>query len=203
MGRTETEFMAEALALGYPLRQKVTVPWLTWNGHRNPNLDRFSETVINVLHELFIALGGDEARLIAKAGQRLQPDSFLREQILELDEIQHFSTARLNTFEFYPADAQLGFDIDEYRDLCRRWAPSGGDRYRAAKATVDFPRPGGRTAQRAYFDAVRDLLAPHTPAGPVIRIPAPECDPTTAVRRLRSRLAPSTASQYDHMHRRR
>jgi hypothetical protein len=41
---------------------------------------------------------------------------------------------------------------------------------------VDVPRFGARRAQRAYFDSVRDLAAPVFGNGPVIRVPAADCD---------------------------
>jgi hypothetical protein len=40
---------------------------------------------------------------------------------------------------------------------------------------MDFPFAGARRAQRAYFDAFRDLAAPSFGLR-VLRIPAPECD---------------------------
>ncbi len=44
------------------------------------------------------------------------------------------------------------------RALCRDWG-SRADRYRASKSALAFG-PGGRQAQRAYHDAVRDLVVP-------------------------------------------
>jgi len=183
MGRTETQFMADAKAAGYPLAQNRTVSWLTCHGHRNPSLQAIPARVIDSLHDLFNALGGDERRLQGKPAQPLRPDSFLYGQILELDEIQHFSTARLTALKLYPADTPLGFDIDEYQALCRRWRKG---RRSLPKRQTDGRLSPCRRAHRAarLLHAVRDLLAPHAGAGPVIRIPAPECDPTIAVKRL-------------------
>lgn len=181
--------MAGARRAGYAIKPGATLPWLTVHGHLSTGLDAIPASVVNTLRRIFLALGGDEDALRAKRRGPLRPDAFLGGQILELDEIQHFSSARLRSLDAYPADAALGFDLDEYRALCRRWAPHGGDRYRAAKQTIDFPAPGGRTAQRAYFDALRDLLAPYAGTDPVIRIPAPECDPHLALDRLRDHTA--------------
>lgn len=186
MGRTEQAFMAGARAAGYAVTPGRTVSWLTGYGHLEPALSRMVPAeIIEVLQRIFLTLDGDEELLRAKRASRLRPDALLGGQILEVDEIQHFSTARLTALDLYPERAPLAFDRDEYRALCRRWAPKGGDRYRAGKQTVEFPHPGGRTAQRAYFDALRDLVAPHIAAGPVIRIAAPECDPALALKRLR------------------
>lgn len=185
MGRTEQQFLAGARARGYALETGRTVPWLTVHGHLEPALKaQVPSEIIDVLRDVFLSLGGDEELLRAKRSGRLRPDAFLGDRILELDEIQHFSTARLAALERYPHDAPLGFDRDRHMALCRQWAPMGGDRYRASKQTREFPHHGGRTAQRAYFDALRDLAAPHFGAGPVIRIAAPECDPRLAIRRM-------------------
>jgi hypothetical protein len=61
------------------------------------------------------------------------------------------------------------------------------DRYRAGKPTRDFPFAGGRRAQRAYFDAFRDLVAPSFGLR-VLRVPAPECDGALAYQRLHAAL---------------
>jgi hypothetical protein len=188
MGRTEQGFMAAARAAGYAITSGAPVPGLTGRGHLEPGLVAAApEEVIAALHGMFVALGGDEAVLRTKRSAPLRPDGLLGGRLLEVDEIQHFTTARLMTLDRYADDASVGFDRDEYQSLCRHWAPRGGDRYRASKPTVDFPRPGGRTAQRAYFDALRDLAAPYLSVGPVLRIPAPECDPAIALTRLRAR----------------
>lgn len=192
MGRTDQEFMAGASTAGYPITSGGTMPWLTGFGHLDAGVTSRTPTeVIDVLRRIFMVLGGDESLLRAKRAVLLRPDGFLRGRILEIDEIQHFSTARLAALDLYPDDAPLGYDRDEYRSLCRRWASNGGDRYRANKQTAEFPRCGGRTAQRAYFDALRDLVAPHAGGGPVIRIAAPECDSTLALSRLRTTMGPT------------
>ncbi|MGH3004420.1 MAG: hypothetical protein ACRDOS_00650 [Gaiellaceae bacterium] len=139
------------------------------------------------LHE---RLGGDETALALKrSGGGPRPDFILREAelIVEVDEVQHFTSDRLLTLELYPKRMEIAFDIDEYRTLASKWS-SVADKYRAAKPALDFPHPGGRRAQRAYFDAVRDLVAPSF-GWTVCRIPAPECDPIIAFTRLTDRLA--------------
>jgi very-short-patch-repair endonuclease len=128
---------------------------------------------LSAIHE---RLEGDEHALARKrAGSGPRPDLFLRSAalIVEVDEIQHFTSDRLLTLELYPPDAHLAFDPNEYRALIRTWSPVA-DNYRAAKPAVDFPRPGGRRTQRAYFDGVRDLVAPSF-GWTVLRIPVPEC----------------------------
>jgi hypothetical protein len=116
-------------------------------------------------------LGGDSSLLRSK--RRKEPDcDFLwgEHTIIELDEFQHFSTARLRSLDIYRS-FRVGFDVTRYRELCQEHR-GRADRYRASKQGPDFQREGSRTAQRAYMDAVRDLFAPSI-GYTVIRIPAP------------------------------
>ncbi|MDD9204925.1 hypothetical protein PU560_00430, partial [Georgenia sp. 10Sc9-8] len=82
----------------------------------------------------------------------------------------------------------LGFDVGEYRALCRQWGLRA-DRYRATKAAVGFG-DGGRQRQRAYHDALRDLVAPAMGTPAVIRVPVLDRDGAAAYQRVR-----------DHLHR--
>jgi hypothetical protein len=66
---------------------------------------------------------------------------------VEVDEVQHFTTARLSTFAHYPPAADVGFDVEEYQSLIGQWRKQA-DRAFAHKVAADFPRPGGRQAQR-------------------------------------------------------
>jgi hypothetical protein len=100
--------------------------------------------------------------------------------------------AMCRALETYPKSARLAFDLDEYLRLTRTWQQEA-DRYRAAKPTVDFPFPGGRRAQRAYFDACRDLLAPDFGLC-VLRVAAPERDATLAFARFREATGLKTAA---------
>jgi hypothetical protein len=191
MGATERGVFALARQAGVDLEPGNTVSWLSNRGHLNPILANVvPESILGTLSTIHQSLGGDEEALTAKrAGSSPWPDFFLHSAalIVEVDEIQHFTSDRLVTLEAYPKTVQLAFDVSEYRSLASQWS-SVADSYRAAKPAVDFPRPGGRRAQRAYFDAVRDLIAPSF-GWTVLRIPAPECDATTAAARLHERLA--------------
>jgi hypothetical protein len=127
-------------------------------------------------------LGGDAALLASKRTSRPKVDLILGDAMaVEVDEFQHFTTSRLRTLGRYDG-IDVGFDVDRYEALCVQHAQRA-DAYRRAKTAVEFPFPGGRTAQRAYLDAVRDLLGP--PHGwTVIRIPAPEGDLGAALQEL-------------------
>jgi hypothetical protein len=184
MGKTQSEFAALTAADG--LEPGHRLPWLSNRGHLHLEEIGASIGLVNRLREIYLALGGDEQALASKrAGSDPTPD-FLHgpsSQLVEVDEIQHFTSDRRLTLEMYPSSLSLGFDINAYSGLCTTWSATA-DRYRATKQTRDFSYPGGRRAQRAYFDALRDLAAPAFGNGPVIRIPAPECDGSLAYRRF-------------------
>lgn len=187
MGATEDTFYSLAVGDGFELQRGLTVPWLTNLGHLNVAIR--DESTTNELRELHRQLKGDEQLLASKrSGSNPRLDFVLSAQklIIEVDEIQHFTSDRLTTLRAYPDGLKCGFDIEHYCALTERWRHRG-DRYRATKTAADFPFAGGRRAQRAYFDACRDLTAPaHT--FQVVRVPAPECDGLLAYRRFRDGL---------------
>lgn len=126
-----------------------------------------------LLERIFLALGGDLDDLARGAHRSLRPDWFhdASDTAVEVDEEQHFTSDRLRTLSLYDADQPLGFDLSTYKALCEQHRASS-DRYRAAKPARGFRREGGRRAQRAYFDAVRDIGLPALGFSPVIRVPA-------------------------------
>lgn len=117
------------------------------------------------------------------------PGDFFHEPsgtFVEVDESQHFTSWRLASLDLYPPDTPLGFDLATYRGSCQEWAPKS-DRYRAAKAAVGFGQ-AGRQRQRAYHDALRDLVVPAMGHPPVIRVPAPTPDGEGVYEAVRERL---------------
>lgn len=77
--------------------------------------------------------------------------------ILEFDESQHFSRARLVTLEFYPRSVELGFSPARWQQLCR-----------AIDARDD--RPIDRDERRAWYDALRDLVPSAYGFTPTVRL---------------------------------
>lgn len=137
---------------------------------------------------IYVALDGSVDELAAARTTRLTGD-FLHAAtgtLIEVDEHQHFTSARLTTLKRYPADAQVGFDLGRYAALCREWRPKA-DRAFAHRAAPGFG-PGGRQRQRAYYDALRDLAAPAMGHPPLVRIAAPTNDGRAAYRAHRDRL---------------
>lgn len=141
------------------------------------------------LRTIFDLLGGDPHDLELGAHRSLTMDWLLPDSqlVIEVDESQHFTSDRLVSLEAYPPDAGVCFSIDEYKQLCRILR-GGSDKYRVAKEARGFRRNGGRRAQRAYFDAVRDLGAP-TQGWRVFRVAAGHGDGALAYRESRKRLA--------------
>lgn len=102
---------------------------------------------------------------LAPARERRRLDVVLtypdgQRQIVEIDERQHFTAARATTLECYPREARLGFDaalwLARSRELSGR-EPGGGF---AKPRPPLFPGDGGRHRQRAFRDALADLLPP-------------------------------------------
>ena len=141
------------------------------------------------MERIFEALDGRVEEQAAKRSTSLPGDFFHEASgtFIEVDESQHFTSWRLRSLSLYPPDTPLGFDLDGYRDLCEEWAPKS-DRYRAAKAAVGFGE-AGRQRQRAYHDALRDLVVPAMGHPPVIRVPAPTRDGQAAYAAVRERMA--------------
>lgn len=181
----------EGRTAGLALAHASKLPWLTGRGHLSPAVqEKAPAHVINALARMHSDLGGDaEALANKRPGNPPTPDLIHLGSgcLIEVDEVQHFTSARLRTFDFYPREVPLGFDVDEYRELIELWR-SKGDRAYAHKTSVDFPKPGGRQAQRAYNDALRDLLGPTFTGHPVIRLPVPGRALDGIIVRLRSSL---------------
>jgi hypothetical protein len=176
-------FQARAQAAGITLRANVAVPWLTRHGHLEPDVQRkLPQKALDALDRILTELGGDADALASKTRGSSRVDFILEAAgaIVEYDEVQHFTSARLKTLALYPRSSALGFDLDAYIEIVRRWA-SRGDRAFAHKTAAEFPGGAGRQRQRAYLDAFRDLAAPHCGSGPILRIASPENDYGAAV----------------------
>lgn len=183
MGATEDTFYSLAVADGNEITRGVTVHWLSNLGHLNPAIG--NDTVTHALRAVHNQLRGDEQLLASKrSGSSPRLDFVLPAEklIIEVDETQHFTSDRLATLRMYPDDLDYAFDIEYYCHLVESWR-NRADRYRAAKTARDFPFAGGRRAQRAYFDACRDLTA-SAHGFRVLRVHAPECDGALAYRRF-------------------
>jgi hypothetical protein len=77
--------------------------------------------------------------------------------ILEVDERQHFNHYRALTLERYPRSVRVAFPLKVWIERSWRRKPSSGGRASRPCPPL-FPDPGGRHQQRAFRDALADLL---------------------------------------------
>jgi hypothetical protein len=179
--------------------------WLCEQGHvglervakarRDPALVGPVKAALGPLAAIYARLKGDVSVLHASRANLLLAVDLVHEPtgtVIEVDEAPHFSSFRLTALELYPADARVGFDLGEHRELCRAWCArtDGLDRGLAAKG-FGF---GGRQRERAYHDALRDLAVPAMRHPPVVRIAAVDGDGAAAYARHRGALLVLSAS---------
>jgi len=173
--------------------------WLCEQGHvglervararRDPALAAPVRAAVERLGAIYARLKGDVAVLYASRATLLLPVELVHEPtgtVVEIDEPPHFTSFRLAALELYGADARVGFDLDEHKELCRVWRATtdGLARGLAAKG-FGF---GGVQRERAYRDALLDLAAPAMGHPPVVRIAAVDGDGATAYARHRESL---------------
>jgi hypothetical protein len=92
-----------------------------------------------------------------------------RDFLFELDEKQHFNEFRAATLRCYPTDLPLAFDRKAWLTSCvaKQTLERGG--FAAPKPPL-FPDPGGRHRQRAFRDALADVLPPVHGYLPTLRL---------------------------------
>lgn len=120
------------------------------NKHSQENFGKY----YSIIDKIFKSLNGDINANQTKRSVALDCDAYFGGQynfIFEFDEFQHFSSSRLKTIEFYPANLKLNFDLKTWESLCLTYKDRA-DSYRRSKTTTDFNFVGGRTAQRAYLE---------------------------------------------------
>lgn len=86
-------------------------------------------------------------------------DYYLPEKnfIVEFDENQHFSRARMHSLSCYPDDLTYGFSVARWKELCS-----------LIEAVDDTPVD--RDERRAWYDALRDLVPAFYGLGPTVRL---------------------------------
>jgi len=125
----------------------------------------YAETAIGAaLVQIHTALGGLRGhRDFIKSAELPPCDYFVPDPpfILEFDESQHFSQARLATLVNYPKSFPLGFSVEHWQELCRQ-----------IDARDD--EPIDRDERRAWYDTLRDLLPTVHGFKPTVRLYAEE-----------------------------
>ena len=181
----EHDFASEVATYGLALRAGRPIRGLTSRGHLDTDARQMvAPEILDAVRQVFTALGGDEEALAAKAPRPIRPDLVDDDnRLVEVDEVQHFTSARGATFEHYPPSAALGFSPSEYAAAVRAWS-GRADRAFAHKRSADFDFIGGRAAQRAYLDALRDLFAPALTGHALVRVAVPDRGIAAAARRF-------------------
>jgi hypothetical protein len=197
-GDVQPAFARAAAADGIVLASR-SFDWLCEQGHvgleriakarRDPALVAPVTAALERLGAIYARLNGDLSVLHAARENLLLPVELVHEPtgtVIEVDESPHFTSFRLAALELYPDDGTIGFDLDDYKELCRVWctATDGLSRGIPAKG-FGF---GGLQRERAYHDALLDLGAPAMGHPPVVRIAAVDGDGAAAYGRHRATL---------------
>lgn len=96
-------------------------------------------------------------------------DSDGRSRFLEVDEKQHFNSFRAATLSLYPDDTPIAFDREMWTKASRMKTRLEGGGFGRPCPPL-FPMEGGRHRQRAFRDALADLLPPVHNFLPTLRI---------------------------------
>jgi hypothetical protein len=90
-------------------------------------------------------------------------------RIVEIDEMQHFTPPRARTLALYPPGTKTAYDRTVWatRAAATTRLPGGG--FARPKPPL-FPEPGGRHLQRAFRDAIADLLPSVHGWAPTLRV---------------------------------
>lgn len=176
--------------------ERGSFEWLCEQGHvglervakarRDPALVAPVRAAVELLATIHVRLGGDVSVLHASRKNLLLPVGLLHEPsgtVIELDDSSHFTSFRLAALELYPADASIGFALDEYKQLCLEWC-SRTDGLARGLPVKGFGF-GGAQRERAYRDALRDLATPAMGHPPVLRVAAVEGDGAASYQRVR------------------
>jgi hypothetical protein len=196
----QTAFADEAAKDGITLGH-TTFDWLCEQGHvglervakarRDPAIVAPVIAALEVLGAVYARLKGDVSVLRAARENLLLPVDLCHAPtgtVIEVDGPAHFTSFRLTALDLYPAGVAVGFDVEEYRDLCRAWAGRSDVLSRGLPAKgFGF---GGVQRERAYHDALRDLATPAMGHPPLVRIPAVDVDGAAAYARARQALLP-------------
>jgi len=198
-GDVKAAFAEAAAADGLKLKP-TTFDWLCEQGHvglervakarRDPAIVEPVKAALQVLAAIYARLKGDPAVLPAARENLFLPVDLFHESsgtVIVVDEKEHFTSFRLVALELYPADARLGFDIEEHQALCREHAREADTVGRALVAKgFGF---GGGPRERAYHDALRDLATPAMGHPPLLRVTALDGDGAAAYARARGQLS--------------
>jgi hypothetical protein len=196
---TIADAFAEAAAEDGVELEPATFDWLCEQGHvglervakarRDPSIVAPVLAALEALDAIHARLQGDVSVLHASRENLLWPVDLAHapsRTLMAVDGPEHLTSFRLAALDLYPADARLGFDMEEYRALCLEHAP-GNDGLARGMPAKGFGF-GGVQRERAYQDSLRDLATPAMGHPPFVRVAAPDGDGAAAWRRQRRSL---------------
>lgn len=155
-------------ALATSMDREVCPPWL-----RRPGRAECGD-LWPTLESIYTDLTGDVLPEEMPPRERRSIDAVLTNhdgvpRIVEVDETQHFTPPRARTLALYPTTTQTAFDRDIWMTRSRATVKLRGGGFGRPCPPL-FPAPGGRHLQRAYRDAVADLLPRQHGWAPTLRI---------------------------------
>ena len=89
--------------------------------------------------------------------------------IYEMDEKQHFNEFRETTIRLYPETVRLGFSSAQWIERCLQKRTLEGGSFAKPKPPL-FPGKNGRHRQRAFRDALTDILPSEYGFAPTLRL---------------------------------
>ncbi len=130
--------------------------------------------VWNLVKTIYNDLTGLDLSEVMPSNERRKVDAILKvgvkaPRILEIDESQHFNQYRARTLRLYPANIILAFDKEAWLRRCEEKKKLEGGGFAKPKPPL-FPGPDGRHRQRAFRDAICDLLPPEYGFLPTLRL---------------------------------
>jgi hypothetical protein len=154
--------------LGGAMERQARVLWLQRPGREE------SGSAWPVVQRLYHALTGMELPEVMQSRGWRRVDAVITldgelPRIIEVDESQHFNACRALTIRGYPASARVAFDRVAWLVACdAKKRLEGGGWGRPCPPL--FPGEGGRHRQRAFRDALTDLLPAEHGWQPTLRI---------------------------------
>jgi hypothetical protein len=127
-----------------------------------------------LVQRIYHDLSGATLPDVMRPVERRQVDAVLlvtgeQPRILEVDETQHFNEYRAITLRRYIDEIPLAFPAEVWRQRSYKKRKLEGGGFGAPKPPL-FPGAGGRHRQRAFRDALCDILSPEHGWLPTLRI---------------------------------
>ena len=127
-----------------------------------------------LVQNIYSALTGRELPDTMPPRERRTADGIFRAPdgrlfIFELDERQHFNEFRATTLSLYPRTMPLAFSPDHWFERCAQKRKLEGGSFAKPRPPL-FPGTNGRHRQRAYRDALTDLLPSEYGFAPTLRL---------------------------------